>query len=97
MYYHFLDDDLAGSPQAPSGPEIKRISPTSVELSWTPPRSDGGSEVTGYLIEKKDKSGRWTPVTDSVDGTSFTVKGLREGGERGIPSQCPQQSRSWQT
>lgn len=64
-------------PQAPSAPEVRRLSPTSIQLDWTPPFTDGGSDITGYIIEKKEKSGRWTPVSsDSVDGTTFTVKGL---------------------
>lgn len=59
---------------------MKRLSPTSVQLNWSAPTSDGGSEVTAYIVEKKDKSGRWTPVTsDSIEDTSFTVKGLKEG------------------
>lgn len=71
------------APEAPSPPSIERISPTSVKLAWSPPNSDGGDKVTGYIIEKKDRfSGRWTPVTkDVIDDTSFTIKGLKEGEE----------------
>lgn len=51
-----------------------------VDLAWTPPLEDGGSPVTGYLIEKKDKYGQWEKVAQ-VDPTQCkaTVPDLIEG------------------
>ena len=69
------------TPQAPVIESIARESPTSATLTWSPPRSDGGSPVTSYILEKKEKmSPRWSPVTtEDSTATSFTVKGLPEG------------------
>lgn len=52
-------------------------------LSWSPPSTDGGSPITGYFIEKKDRFGlRWTRVNrEPTLDTTFKVSGLKEGEE----------------
>ena len=52
-------------------------------LSWSPPQADGGSPVTGYFVEKKDRFGtRWSRVNrELVSDTSLRVPGLSQGEE----------------
>jgi predicted phage tail protein len=51
-----------------------------VDLKWTPPINDGGSPVTGYIIEKKDKYGQWEKALEvPADETTATVPDLVEG------------------
>ena len=38
---------------APDQPKIERITRDSVTLSWKKPLNDGGSRITGYIIEKR--------------------------------------------
>jgi len=52
-----------------------------VQLKWTSPRDDGGSPVTGYIVEKYEKrgGGDWSQVNSvPVVGTEYTVPGLAE-------------------
>ncbi|KAK3083483.1 hypothetical protein FSP39_023775 [Pinctada imbricata] len=68
-------------PSSPAGPlGVKDVRKDSMTLTWSPPTDEGGSPITGYVIEQQDKRGKWAPV-DRVgkDKTELTVKDLREG------------------
>uniref|UniRef100_A0A3P8WEH8 Titin n=1 Tax=Cynoglossus semilaevis TaxID=244447 RepID=A0A3P8WEH8_CYNSE len=47
-------------PDPPESPEVTAITKDSMVLMWQVPRSDGGSPITSYHIERKDRAGlRW--------------------------------------
>ncbi|KAL3252348.1 hypothetical protein MRX96_017667 [Rhipicephalus microplus] len=88
-------------PGSPGKPEIEDYDKDFVKLKWTPPENDGGSPITGYVIEKKDKyNPDWTPVMevpadetkakvgDLIEGTpyEFRVRAVNKGGP-GVPSE----------
>jgi len=50
LYYNF-----SAVPTAPGAPTPTDWSQNHVDLIWKEPVSDGGSPITGYIIEKKDK------------------------------------------
>ena len=52
-------------------------------ITWTPPASDGGSPITHYIVEKKDKtSTRWVRAhRDTVKETTLKVEDLTLGNE----------------
>ncbi len=53
-----------------------------VDLEWTPPENDGGAPIEKYIIEKKDKHGRWEMAKEiPADKTAATVDNLIEGEE----------------
>ena len=51
-----------------------------VDLKWTGPTNDGGSPITGYIVEKKDKYGDWEKAAEVPAGqTNARVPDLIEG------------------
>lgn len=70
-----------GKPSKPEGPlTASDITADSVKLSWQPSKSDGGSPIKEYIIEKYDKRRlSWTKVGSVDDKTlSFVVPKLIE-------------------
>ncbi|XP_054161595.1 twitchin-like isoform X2 [Oppia nitens] len=52
----------------------------SLTLKWSPPKDDGGSDVTNYVVEKREAgSNTWTKVSSYVNGTNLKVKHLTVG------------------
>jgi titin len=70
-------------PTAPANLRTSDIRSDSISLDWTKPRSDGGSPITSYIIERRDTSTNYWTRVGSVDGhhTSFIVPNLRPGAE----------------
>lgn len=51
-----------------------------VDLKWDPPKSDGGSPLVKYIVEKKDKYGGWDKACEVPAGeTKCAVPDLIEG------------------
>ena len=68
-------------PGAPEKPKVTGVDSTEITITWSPPKSDGGSPITGYVIEKRDTSStRWTKAyKEPVEETTMTIKDLFEG------------------
>uniref|UniRef100_A0A8C6V4Z3 Titin n=1 Tax=Neogobius melanostomus TaxID=47308 RepID=A0A8C6V4Z3_9GOBI len=78
-------------PDAPENPEVTAItkdSMSSITVAWNKPMYDGGSNITGYIVEtcvprEKEEDEEWTIVTpkDGLTATSFTIINLKENQE----------------
>lgn len=70
-------------PGAPGTPRSIETAPDSITLGWSKPRSDGGSPIIGYVVEKR-KVGEtsWTRATAStIPELTYRVPGLTENAE----------------
>lgn len=62
---------------------VKDVTPSSVTVRWSAPRNDGGTDVTGYVVEKREASRRMWQSVGSVppDVTELEAGGLFEGNQ----------------
>lgn len=71
----------ADRPGPPVGPVIfDEVTRDHMVISWKPPLDDGGSEITNYIIEKKEVGKDvWMPVTSASAKTTCKASKLLEG------------------
>uniref|UniRef100_A0A8C6ZQN2 Titin n=1 Tax=Nothoprocta perdicaria TaxID=30464 RepID=A0A8C6ZQN2_NOTPE len=67
-------------PSPPGKPTVYDITENAATVAWTLPISDGGTPITGYILERREASGKWirvnkTPILDM----KYRVTGLFEG------------------
>ncbi|ERL88522.1 hypothetical protein D910_05908 [Dendroctonus ponderosae] len=67
-------------PSPPLNLKIKDLTSRSATLTWEPPENDGGSEITGYVIEKKlEFMPKWEKVyTLEAFTLEYTLENLKE-------------------
>jgi hypothetical protein len=69
---------ILAAPDAPGTPKVDDVDESSVTLTWTKPKNDGGKKIQGYVIEYKDvTSNRWktyneAPVKETMLTGSLT-------------------------
>lgn len=69
-------------PGPPGRPTIFDVSRDGMTVAWNPPEEDGGLEVSGYIIERKEvRSDRWVranknPITMTRYRSTELIEGL---------------------
>lgn len=90
-------------PGKPGALEVTDWDKDHIDLKWTAPETDGGSPISGYLVEVKDKFGNWekamevpasqttASVPDLTPGQSyeFRVKAVNKAGPGEPSNQTP--------
>lgn len=68
-------------PSIPTKLGVANVTKDSITIAWTRPEYDGGSRVTGYLIDALEKGQtKWVKCA-TVKTLNHTIKSLRECGE----------------
>ena len=63
-------------PGAPTGVKAVATSGTTATVTWTAPRTTGGSPITSYLVEESVDGGAWREIGDT--GKADTSAGVEE-------------------
>ena len=77
MVYH------ADVPEAPLNVLVSKVSKFGCTVSWEPPESNGGSPLTGYVIELRDRTSvKWSAVqVTKADELSAIINDVIENKE----------------
>lgn len=69
-------------PGPPGRPTVFDVSRDGMTVAWNPPEEDGGLEVSGYIVERKEvRSDRWVranknPITMTRYRSTELIEGL---------------------
>lgn len=71
---------IKGTPSAPDRFHYTERTKSSVTLSWNPPRSNGGSPIHGYYVEKRRQDGGEFEIANHqmCRDTVLTIENLKE-------------------
>ena len=80
--YSSVDFFPTAVPEAPTKPKVIKVDAHCISIEWSQPASDGGSQITGYTIEKKtSRANSWTKAYEGIKKTACTISDLTEGQE----------------
>lgn len=70
-------------PSQPSKPQVTMITKSTMTVIWERPSLDGGSDIDGYYLEKREKKSlQWFKVIkDPIRDTRQKVSNLIQGNE----------------
>jgi len=77
-----IDVYITNFPDKPGPPEDLKptaVSEDTVTIQWAPPKDDGGSEIIGYVVEKREASKRTWQKVDTTEELEMEVNSLQEG------------------
>ena len=75
---------MVSRPEAPERPVVSEVHTTSCVVSYQPPRRDGGTPVTGYILARRTAGpdSEWIRVNDTpVTDLQYTIDNLTAATE----------------
>uniref|UniRef100_A0A3B3IDV3 Titin n=1 Tax=Oryzias latipes TaxID=8090 RepID=A0A3B3IDV3_ORYLA len=78
---HVLKQTTRVNPSPPPKLGVTDVTKESVSIAWEKPEQDGGSRVTGYIVEALEKGQEKWVKCGATKFTHLTVSGLRENAE----------------
>ena len=77
LYGHSFAQATSTVPDPPTGFTAIAISPTSISLNWNPPQNNGGSAITGYVVDYRiAPSSTYISLGNIGNVTHYTHAGL---------------------
>jgi titin len=72
---HTIKVIVLDKPSPPRNLKVPEVTPESARLTWEVPEDDGGSPITGYIVEKRDINRQsWNKITTTKELTSLADK-----------------------
>lgn len=74
---------VVGKPGIPTGPfKFDEITADGITLDWGPPKDDGGTEISNYIVEKRQSTAnKWATVASAIQKNTMRVTRLHDGTE----------------
>ncbi|XP_075998180.1 titin-like [Genypterus blacodes] len=69
------------TPLTPGKMTLVEVTCNSVRLSWEKPKNDGGSKITGYIVEMQAMGDDTWTVCSEIKALEATINGLTKGKE----------------
>ncbi|XP_010772394.1 titin-like, partial [Notothenia coriiceps] len=72
-----VDVNILDKPGPPAAFDISEITNETCFLAWNPPRDDGGSRVTNYIVERRNVDSEiWHRMSSTIKQTTYKAVGL---------------------
>ena len=77
--YNIADSIFSDVPGPPENFTVTTVTENSIGMRYDAPKDNGGSDITGYIIERREGTRLTWNATAEVTTMSYTAENLKEG------------------